>query len=125
MDKIDELIGRALTDEDRKLLADPTEPGYLTQAFGLFRGPQSAIVWLLNIVAGAAFVAAMYAAWRMFESHDALLAVKYGVGAMFLFQVTSLCKGFMGNRLESNRVLREVKRIELQVSLMRGRAPSA
>jgi hypothetical protein len=119
MNKIDELIGQALTEEDRALLASHGEPDYIAQAFGLFRGQMAWIMWLLNIAGGFAFLAGAYASWQMMASTDALVAVKWGVGALFLFQVTALCKSFMGNHMEANRMLRELKRVELQVSLLR------
>ena len=125
MSKFDDLIGRALTEEDRALLASHSEPGYLTQAFGLFRGPMAGIMWLVNVASGVAFLTGAYAIWKMFDTTDALVAVKWGVAALFLFQVTTLCKTFMGTRMEANRLLRELKRMELQVSLLRDRSEAA
>ncbi len=119
MNKIDDLIGRALTEEDRALLARHGEPGYLAQAFGIFRGPMAWVMWMVNAVAGLAFVAGIYAIWKMSGTSEALVAVKWGVGSLLLFQVTVLCKTFMGNHLEANRILREIKRLELQVALLR------
>ncbi|HJU38758.1 MAG TPA: DUF6768 family protein [Tahibacter sp.] len=119
MNEFDERIGRALTEEDRALLASHAEPGYLAQASGLFRGPQAWTMWLLNIAGGAAFVAGVYALWKMIETTDTVLAVKWGVGVLVLFQMTALCKTFVVNRMETNRMLREIKRVELQVSLLR------
>ncbi len=119
MNKIDDLIGQALTEEDRALLASHAEPGYLKQAFGIFRGPMAGIMWLVNIASGVAFLAGAYAMWQVFGTTDALVAVQWGVSALFLFQVTTLCKTFMANRMEANRLLRELKRVELQVSLLR------
>ena len=121
MSRMDELIGRALTQEDRELLASHSEPGYLSQAFGLFRGPMAGIMWLVNVKAGLAFLAGLYAGWRMLGATDVLVALKWGVACLFLFQVTMLCKSFMGNHMEANRMLRELKRVELQVSLLRER----
>lgn len=125
MNKIDELIGRALSEEDRALLASQGEPGYLTQAFGLFRGPQAWMMWVTNIAGGVAFFVGAYALWRMFGMSDAVDAVKWGVGALFLFQITTMCKMLAMSRLESNRLLRELKRVELQVSLLGDRAGSS
>lgn len=119
MSKIDDLITSALTEEDRALLATHGEPGYLTQAFGLFRGPLAWVMWLVNVAGGIAFVAGLYALWQMFGAVDALTAIKWGIASLFLFQVTTLCKTFMGNHMEANRTLREIKRLELQVSLLR------
>lgn len=124
MNKIDDLIGRALCEEDRVLLASHSEPGYLTQAFGLFRGPQAWMMWVTNIAGGIAFFVGAYALSQMFGKTDALVAVKWGVGALFLFQITTLCKMLSMSRLESNRLLRELKRVELQVSLLGDRAGS-
>ncbi len=119
MSKIDDLISGALTAEDRALLAAHGEPGYLTQAFGLFRGPMGPVMWLVNIAAGIAFLAGAYAVWQMFDTTDVLAAVKWGIASLFLFQVTTMCKSFMGNHMEANRMLRELKRVELQLSLLR------
>ena len=119
MNKIDDLIGKALTEEDRALLASHTEQGYLKQAFGIFRGPMAGIMWLVNVANIVAFIAGVYAMWRVFGTTDTLVAVQWGVSALFLFQVTILCKTFMGNHMEANRLLRELKRVELQVSLLR------
>jgi hypothetical protein len=119
MSKIDDLIGRALSEEDRALLASHAEPGYINQAFGIFRGPMGWVMWVVNIAAGVAFVAGVYAVWHMFAAPEALAAVKWGVASLLLFQVTTMCKTFMGSHMEANRMLRELKRLELQVSLLR------
>lgn len=121
MNKIDDLIGQALSDEDRALLASHAEPGYIAQAFGLLRGPLAWIMWVLALASGIAFLAGVYALWQMSATPDAVAAVKWGVASLFLFQATTLCKTFMGNRMETNRLLRELKRLELQVSLLRDR----
>lgn len=119
MNKIDEMIGRALTDEDRALLQRHGEPGYVAQAFGLFRGPMAWVMWVAYVAGAIAFVIGAYALWQMAITSDLLSAVKWGVGSLFLFQITTLTKSFMGSHMESNRMLRELKRVELQVSLLR------
>lgn len=119
MDTFDEKIGRALSDEDRALLARHGEPGYIAQAFGLFRGPFAWVMWVGYLVGVAGFLAGVYALWRMSAAGDALTAVQWGIGALFLFQFMMLAKNFMGSHLEANRVLRELKRVELQLALLR------
>lgn len=119
MNKLDALIDQALTAEDRELLARHGEPGYVSQALGLFRGPWAWVMWLLNVVAGVAFLVGLYAFWQVHAATEALAAVKWGVAGLALFLVTVVGKGMMGTHLEANRVLREVKRIELQLALLR------
>lgn len=119
MSKIDDLIGKALTEEDRALLAQHAEPGYLSQAFGMFRGPLAWTLWVTYVAGAVAFLGGIYALWQMAGAMEALAAIKWGVGAIFLFQISVLAKTFMGSHMEANRMLREVKRLELQVSLLR------
>lgn len=122
MNNVDDLIGRALSQEDLEMLSRHAEPGYFGQAFGLFRGPLAWVMWLVYVVGFVAFLGAVFALWQMVATADVLSAVKWGVGALLLFQFTTLAKGFMGSHMEANRVLRELKRVELQVSLLRERA---
>jgi hypothetical protein len=122
MSKFDELIGQALTQEDRALLASHAEPNFLAQASGVFRGPMGWLMGLANAASGIAFLVGAYALCRMIIAADALLAVKWGVGTLVLFQVTTLCKTLLGNRMEANRMLRELKRVELQLALLRADA---
>ena len=119
MKDFDDLIGRALTEEDRALLASHHEPGYVAQAFGLLRGPMAWVMWVTYLAAILAFAGGVYALWQLAGATEAVVAVKWGVASLFLFQVTTMCKSFMGNRMEANRLLRELKRMELQVSLLR------
>jgi hypothetical protein len=115
----DQLISQALSAEDQQLLARHSEPGYIAQALGMFRGPWTWVMGLVYVVATAAFIGAVYALTRMYAAVDALDAVRYGVLGLFLFQFTVLGKQFMGSHLESNRMMRELKRLELQISLLR------
>lgn len=120
MNKFDELISRALTDEDRALLARHAEPGYLSQAFGIFRGPMAGVMWLVNLASAVAVIGGVYAVWQLFDTSDPVIAIRWSVLALFLFQVTAMSKSFMGNHMQANRILRELKRLELQVSMLRG-----
>lgn len=119
MDKTDDLIERALSAEDRALLAHHGEPGYIPQALGLFRGPQGWVGVLAYLTALAAFAGFAYAFWQLWNTDDLLVAVKWGVVALLLFQYSAMMKTFMGTRVEANRMLRELKRVELQVAMLR------
>ena len=81
--------------------------------------PMAWVMWVAYLAALLAFAGGVYALWQLSGATDAVVAVKWGVASLFLFQVTTMCKGFMGNRMEANRLLREIKRVELQVSLLR------
>jgi uncharacterized membrane protein len=119
MDKTDELIKQTLSAEDRDLLARHGEPGYFSQAFGLFRGSLGWVVWVAYLCGIIAFAGFGVSLWRSWHATDALAAVQWGVLAIVLFQFTMIMKSFLGSHLEANRMLREFKRVELQLALLR------
>lgn len=121
MSKLDELIDQALGEEDLELLARHGEPGYVSQAIGMFRGPGAWVMWLLNLTAGAAFCGGAYACWQVYTATELLPALKWGIAGLVLLQITVMGKNLLGTRLEANRVLREVKRVELQLALLHGK----
>lgn len=124
MDRFDDMIGRALGEEDRALLARYQEQGYVSQAIGLFRGPTGPVMGLVYATVLASFAGAAWAFWRMATAADTTAAVQWGVGALVLFQMTVMAKSYLGSRMEANRVLRELKRLELQVAMLRGSSGS-
>ena len=119
MSKTDQLIEQALSAEDHELLATHGEPGYFTQAFGLFRGTLGWVVWLAYLTGIVAFAGFAFAFWQTWTASETLVAVRWGVLALLLFQYTAMIKVFLGNHMEANRTLRELKRVELQLSLLR------
>ncbi|TXH65194.1 MAG: hypothetical protein E6Q88_14260 [Lysobacteraceae bacterium] len=119
MSKTDELIERALSAEDRELLARHAEPGYFAQAAGLFRGSLGWVAGVAYASALVAFAGFGYAFWRMWTADDVLYAIKFAALALVLFQFTMMVKTFLGAQLESHRALREIKRVELQVAMLR------
>lgn len=117
MSKIDDLIEESLSERDEALLAElDNEPGYFRQAFGLFRGTLGWVMWFVMIVQLLLFAAAMVALWVAFTAPETLTAVRWGVVAVILVQISIFLRSFMGAQFEANRVLREVKRLELRLA---------
>lgn len=113
---IDERIEAALSAEDTALLERyAEEPGYFRQALGLFRGRLGWVMWFVYIVQFVLFLGAVYALYRMFTVGALMPALHWGVGAVILVQLTIFLRGFMGVHFEANRLLRELKRLELRL----------
>lgn len=114
---IDELINESLSKEDQELLDHlGREPGWLRQAFGIFRGKLAWVMWFVFIVQILMFIGAIYAVWTMFTAGDLMAAVRWGVVGVILVQITTFLRGFMGAHLEANRVLRALHRLELRLA---------
>lgn len=118
-DKLDQMIDAALDNEERKLLHEiGDEPGYFAQAFGLFGGKLGWVTWLMMAAQILMFAAAIYLAVRFFNAQDTLEALKWGLPSAVLLIQALLIKLTLWPSLQANRVIREVKRLELQLARM-------
>ena len=117
MRDLDKMIDEALDAEERDLLRSiGEEPGFFAQMFGLFSGRAAWINVLLMVVQAVFFFAGVWAAWNFFESSDALTAVRWGIPAAVLLLTGLIIKLTMWPTMQTNRVIRELKRIELQIA---------
>jgi hypothetical protein len=119
MKDIDELINETLSKEDEELLADyGREPGYFKQAMALFRGKLGWVMWLVGIIQLLFFIAALYAFYQVLVGTDLISTLRWGIGTVILVQLSTFLRGFMGMHFETNRALREIKRLELRLVRM-------
>ena len=117
MSDLDRLIDEALGDEDREVLRRiGGEPGFFAQAFGIFGGPTGWLNAVLMIVQGVAFVAGIWAALHFFNAEDAVTQLRWGLPAAVLLILSTILKMALLPRMETNLIIRELKRIELQIA---------
>lgn len=116
MRDVDEILRESISEEERDLLARLPEPGLLGAAVGLFTGRLGWINGVLMVVQGVAFLAGAYAAWRFFEAGDTYAQLRWGLPAMTLLLMSALLKTMMWPAVHADRVIREVKRLELRLA---------
>jgi len=117
MRDIDAMIDEALDAEERDLLNRiGEEPGWLSQIFGIFGGRMGWMNVVLVIAQSVAFVAGVWAAWSFFLAGDALTALRWGLPAAVLLLMSAMIKLAMWPAVHTNRLLLELKRIELQLA---------
>lgn len=117
MSDLDKLIHEALDEEEREVLRRiGEEPGFFTQAFGVFRGPTGWVNVILMVVQGMLFVGAVWAAWHFFNAGDPVTQLRWGLPASVLLMLAMMLKLAVVPRIETNIIMRELKRIELQIA---------
>ena len=116
MDVLDRRIEAALNAEDRELLAQRARHGLLAQWFGVYEGGVRGIAVFATIVAFVLFFAAVYCGWRFAEAGQPLEAARWGAAAGLLAILVGFLKLWFWLRMESNRVLREIQRLELLIA---------
>lgn len=117
---IDRMIEEALQGEEQALFRETArEPGFFNQAFGLLGGPNGWVNVVMVVVQAALFVAGLWAGWRFFEAETALSALHWGLPAAVLVLASLIVKLGMMPELQANRLMRELKRLELQIAMGR------
>jgi hypothetical protein len=122
MTGIDEAIRSALSDEDARLLerfgADLPLPQQLQDSFRGHMGLINAISWAAGFVI---FGVAVYCGWRFLQAADTAGMLRWAVGLLIAAMALLAIKIFAWMELEKNAVVREVKRLELQVARLAAR----
>jgi hypothetical protein len=117
MSNVDDLTRKILEEQDRAVWAElGEEPGYLRQAFGLFRGPLAWVMWMIMGAQMALLGVAIWGSVRLLAVSDAVQAVQWGVLIVVAVQIMTFLRGFMGNQFEANRILRELALVQLRLS---------
>jgi Family of unknown function (DUF6768) len=117
MTNLDQAIRQALSAEDAEFLARfEAEAPLHEQVLQTFRGTFG-LLNALGWIAGFAFFAAfLYCAWNAYSAPALRDMLIWGAGATFAMIALGMIKLWFWMELQSNRVLREVKRLELQVA---------
>ena len=113
---IDKLIKETLTQEESKFYDELEEQNVLQMVLGLFQGKNKWIMVLMNFMTLVFFGLFVYCTVQFFNVNETNDLIKWGIGGLvFLFGV-SMLKVFAWMQMDKNAIIREVKRLELQVS---------
>lgn len=118
MTDLDKQIEDALNAEDSALLDAFPEQGLIAQWFSLYRGPEGWIASLSTVIMAALALTAFYAIWQVFGvgGEDTM---QWAALAWLMMTMLAFMKVWFWMRMESNRVIREIKRVELQIARLR------
>lgn len=122
MNQIDEAIRQALSAEDAKALERyGSDPSVLQQVLEAFRG-RMALLNTVGWIAGAAmFGFGLYCGWRFMGTTDIVSMLRWAAGAGLAALGLAMVKLWFWAGVQSNAVIREVKRLELQVARLAAR----
>ena len=119
MNKIDDQIRKALREDDAALFDDAgTEQSLYREAMGLFRGQW----WWIGVMSAffmlVAMAFAIYSAIRFFNAVDTYAMLFWAMIFMICMIGGTTIKIWGWMRMNRNAVIREVKRVELQVATL-------
>lgn len=116
MNKLDRLIEEALSDEDKEMLRETRELGWFALGASQFSGKLGWVTWVIMSVQIAMFVAAVWTGLKFFAAEDVLTALKWGLPSATLAIVATIMKTSLMPQMQADRILRELKRVELMIA---------
>ncbi|MEM7087063.1 MAG: DUF6768 family protein [Bacteroidota bacterium] len=121
MEEIDQLIKESLTQEEAQFYDELDEQNLLEMVTGLFTTRHRWIMILMNIVMVISFVFFIYCAIQFFNTEETNALIKWAIGGTFCMMIVGLLKLFSWMQMDKNAILRELKRLELQVASLSGK----
>jgi Family of unknown function (DUF6768) len=116
MEDIDQLIKDTLTQEEAKFYNELEEQNIFQMIGGLYHGKLKWIMVYMNIVMIVIFGLFVYCAIQFFNTDVTNELIKWAVLGTFCMIAVGMLKLFSWMQIDKNAVLREIKRLELQVS---------
>ena len=120
-EEIDRLIKQALTAEEAKFYQELDEQNLMEMVGGLFQGKMKWLTIMTMIVQVVMFALAVYCIYKFFTVEELELMIKYGAASFFFLLSTTMMKLFHWMQMDKNAVLREIKRVELQLGVIAGK----
>jgi len=118
---IDKLIKETLTKEEAKFYDELDEQTVFQMLLGLFKGKNKWIMYLMNMVTLVFFVLFVYCLIQFFGTNQTNEMLKWGFGSLVFLMGISMLKLFAWMQMDKNALLRELKRLELQMLSLNGR----
>jgi len=116
MDKLDRMIAEALAEEDREIVEATNERGVFAELAAQLSGHNAWIKWVTYLYITVFAALFFWAGWQFFAATDALVAVKWGLGAVVAMLVVAVLKIYLLTEVQTDRVIRELKRVQLMLA---------
>ncbi len=116
LEEIDLLIKEALHEDDVQIYDDLGEQGVFEMVFGLFQGKKRWYIWITFTISIIMLGLAIYC-FSLFANAENIkdMLVWGGLGTFFVFTM-SMLKIFHWLQMDKNAIIREMKRMELQIA---------
>ena len=120
MEEIDLLIKETLTSEEAKFYDDLEEQNVFEMIIGVYKGKNRWIMYIMNFVMLVCLVLFIYCANNFLKTDITNDLIYWGALGMVCLLTISMLKIFAWMQMDKNAIIREMKRIELQISSLSG-----
>ena len=121
MEEIDQLIKDTLSKEEAAFYDSLEEQNVFEMIFGLFKGKNAWFLIITNILTIIFLGLFVYCCIQFYNVNSVEELMKWGFGSFMLLLSLSMLKVYAWMQMDKNAILREMKRLELQVMSLSGK----
>ena len=115
---IDDLIKQALSEEDAEVLRRIDDQGIIDLMTSSFQGKLKWIAMFSAVIMVILFVVSVYCLFHFINTTDLREMMLWGAGMGMSMMSVGLLKTWHWMQMDKNALIREIKRLELQISLL-------
>lgn len=117
-EKIDELIKETLNEEEAKFYDELEEQNLIGKLGEVYKGKIGWLAMIMNVVLLVIFGLFIYCIVQFFGSNETNDLIKWASAGFLCIIVMSMLKLYIWMQMDKNDILREMKRLELQVATL-------
>lgn len=117
-EEIDQLIRQALSEEEARFYDELDEQNLFQMVGGLFKGKNRWLTIVAFSIMPILFAGSVYCAFQFYQAAEVKSMMMWCAGTFFLLIAVGFVKMYHFLQMDKNAILREVKRMELQVAML-------
>lgn len=118
IEKIDELIKEALTQEEAKFYDELGEQNLIEKLGNVFKGKTGWLAIIMNLFNLVIFGLLIFCVVQFLNTEVTNELIKWGTGIFACLIFMGMIKLFVWMQMDKNDILRELKRLELQITTL-------
>ncbi len=117
-EKIDELIKETLNQEEAKFYDELEEQNLIGKLGEVFKSKMGWLAIIMNVVHLVIFGLLIYCIVQFFDTNETNELIKWAAAGFLCMIVMGMLKLYIWMQMDKNDILREMKRLELQVATL-------
>ncbi|WP_299163201.1 DUF6768 family protein [uncultured Eudoraea sp.] len=117
-EKIDELIKETLSKEEAAFYDELEEQNLMGKIGEVYKGKLGWLAAIMNVVHLLMFMAFVYCIVRFFSTENTNELIKWASAGFLSMIAMGMLKLFVWMQMDKNDILRELKRLELQIATL-------
>ena len=117
-DNIDDLLKEALSKEDTKILKRIEDEGIFDLLASNFKGKLKWIAYYTIVIILVFSIAMFYSLYKFLGATEVVELIQWGAGFFASMVIVGMLKTWHWMQMDRNALTREIKRLELQISML-------